>query len=128
MRVLDHAGVAAWVGTGPAVLPMTWLGWGSALILLATILYQVAAHVSAGSNGGVSRWLYIGQLLASTGFLIYSISIESWVFAVTNMLLINAAALGIVVHIGHARRAAKRRPEAHAHGQLGSGASRRIQR
>lgn len=77
---------------------MAWLGWLSSLVLLATIVYQVRVNVEAPDNGGVSRWLYFGQLTASLGFLGYSWSVDNMVFVVTNSLLVVAALVGAVVH------------------------------
>jgi hypothetical protein len=42
----------------------------------------------------VSRWLFIGQLASSTGFIIYSYGLGSWVFVVTNSLILLVAAAG----------------------------------
>jgi hypothetical protein len=87
---------------------MEWIGWLSPGLLLATIVYQVARHLSAHDNGGVSRFLYVGQVGASCGFLFYSWTIDNWVFVVTNVLLVGAATCGILIHRRHARRAATR--------------------
>lgn len=71
-----------------------WIGWGSATILLATIGRQVYSQWRARTMQGVSRWLFIGQLAASTGFVIYSWLLGSWVFVVTNALMLVVAAFG----------------------------------
>jgi hypothetical protein len=41
-----------------------------------------------------SRWLFIGQLLASSGFVVYSWLLPNWVFVVTNALMLVTALLG----------------------------------
>ena len=84
---------------------MTWLGWVSSVLLLATIVYQVRRHAAADGNDGVSMWLYIGQFCASLGFLVYSVSIDSWVFAVTNAFLLVAAVAGLWIYRSHERTA-----------------------
>src|SRR5436853_5442943 len=48
---------------------------------------------------GVNPLLYYGQALASLLFAVYSLTISSWVFAVTNTLGLVAAIIGIyLVH------------------------------
>jgi lipid-A-disaccharide synthase-like uncharacterized protein len=76
------------------------------VVLLATIVYQVHRQWTAHDNGGVSRFLYVGQILASTGFLVYSVSVADWVFVITNALLLVTALAGIAIHARNERRAA----------------------
>ena len=70
------------------------IGWSSAVILLLTIGRQVYTQWRDRSTQGLSRWLFIGQLAASSGFIVYSWLLENWVFVVTNLLLLITAALG----------------------------------
>jgi MtN3 and saliva related transmembrane protein len=80
------------------------VGWVSSFILVLTIAKQVYKQWQEDSSEGVSKWLFIGQMAASLGFTIYSWLISSWVFVVTNslMLLNGLAGLAIVIH--HRRR------------------------
>lgn len=71
-----------------------WIGWIAAAILLATLSRQVYHQWRDESARGVSRWLFIGQLASSTGFIIYSVGLKSWVFVVTNTLILLVAAVG----------------------------------
>ncbi|HEX3883386.1 MAG TPA: hypothetical protein VHW66_12065 [Stellaceae bacterium] len=71
-----------------------WIGWAAAVILLATLSRQVYHQWRDESARGVSRWLFIGQLVSSTGFIIYSYALHSWVFVVTNTLILLVAAVG----------------------------------
>ena len=64
------------------------IGWISSVILIITIAKQVHKQWQAGTSEGVSIWLFIGQLAASIGFTIYSFLIHSWVFVVTNSLMV----------------------------------------
>jgi uncharacterized protein with PQ loop repeat len=73
------------------------IGWASSLILLATVVVQVRRQWKAGSNKGVSKWLFIGQLAASVGFLIFSILTGSLVFAITNAMLTLGNLGGIII-------------------------------
>lgn len=80
------------------------IGWAATAILLATIGRQVYTQWREGSTQGVSGWLFIGQLAASTGFLIYSALLSNWVFVVSNAMLLLTAALGQVIYRRNRRR------------------------
>lgn len=83
------------------------IGWISALILLATISRQVYKQWEEKSSEGVSKWLFIGQVGASTGFAVYSWLLENWVFVVTNILMLLSALLGYAI-LMHNRRCERR--------------------
>jgi len=68
------------------------IGWAAAAILLATLSRQVYTQWRERSSKGVSSWLFIGQLASSTGFIVYSMLLHSWVFVVTNVLILIVAA------------------------------------
>ena len=80
------------------------IGWLSSGLLVLTVGHQVLKQWRAGSSEGVSRWLFIGQLAASTGFIVYSLLVHSIVFVATNglMLLNGLAGYGVVLY--HRRR------------------------
>lgn len=80
------------------------IGWSSALILLLTIGRQVLAQWRSHSTQGVSRWLFIGQLAASSGFVVYSWLVKNWVFVATNLLMLATAAIGQWIYLRNARR------------------------
>jgi MtN3 and saliva related transmembrane protein len=80
------------------------LGWASSFVLVLTLGRQVWGQWQKGSSKGVSRWLFIGQLCASSGFLVYSWKLGSEVFVVTNALLMLSAILGLVIISMHRRR------------------------
>lgn len=73
------------------------LGWLSSSVLLATVVAQVRKQSESASRGGVSGWLYVGQMAASFGFTIYSWLVHNWIFVVTNALLLLVALRGWVV-------------------------------
>ena len=83
------------------------IGWVSAGLLLATISRQVWTQWRTRSVAGVSRWLFVGQLAASTGFLVYSMLLANWVFAATNTLMVIAALTGAWVDHVNRRHAAR---------------------
>jgi MtN3 and saliva related transmembrane protein len=75
-----------------------WLGWASSAVLLATLSRQVYSQWRQRSVEGVSSWLFIGQLTASTGFLIYSVLVDNWVFVFTNAALLMTALIGQYIY------------------------------
>lgn len=83
------------------------LGWVSSLILVATIGKQVWKQYKDGSSEGVSRWLFVGQIAANTGFLIYSYLLKNWVFIFTNGAILLSSIAGLVIVKHHRRREQK---------------------
>ncbi len=71
------------------------IGWVSSGILLLTLIRQVYKQWKDGETDGVSSWLFIGQLLSSIGFTIYSYMVGNWVFTVTNGILTLNNIIGI---------------------------------
>jgi uncharacterized protein with PQ loop repeat len=80
------------------------IGWASSFVLLATLAKQMHTQWRARSSEGVSKWLFVGQSSASLGFTVYSWLVHSWVFIVTNALLLVAGMVGFVITL-HFRRA-----------------------
>lgn len=72
-----------------------WIGWGAAVVLLLTIGSQTWKQYTARTARGVSVWLFVGQIVASAGFLTYAALIGDPVFVVTNVLLIGSAVVGL---------------------------------
>ena len=80
------------------------LGWTASMVLVATIVTQIYRQWQQGSSKGVSKWLFIGQMAASTGFLMYSWLIHDRVFLVTNALMVMSAAAGLGIVFYHRAR------------------------
>ena len=74
------------------------IGWTSSVILLLTLVKQVHKQWEESNSEGISKWLFIGQLLASVGFTVYSYLVGSWVFMVTNGLLTINNIIGICLY------------------------------
>jgi hypothetical protein len=77
---------------------------------LLTIGRQVYVQWRDDVAQGVSKWLFIGQFAASTGFTIYSFMLGNWVFVVSNIALLFTAVLGQLVTLRnrqHAREHAR---------------------
>lgn len=82
------------------------IGWISSAILVVTIGKQVFKQWNDDTSQGVSTWLFVGQLAASIGFLIYSMLVRNWVFVVTNALMVVNGLLGYAITMRHRRRRA----------------------
>ena len=80
------------------------VGWVSSGVLVLTIAKQVYKQWQEGSSENVSKWLFIGQMAASLGFLIYSWLVSNWVFVVTNSLMLCNGLLGLLIVLHHRRR------------------------
>jgi len=72
------------------------IGWAASAILLATLCRQIYTQWQDKEAKGVSRWLFVGQMLASTGFVVYSWLLDNWIFIVTNFLILMTAIVGEV--------------------------------
>lgn len=82
------------------------IGWAASAILLATLVKQVYKLWVEGSEEGVSRWLFVGQITASVLFVAYSWLMHSWVFTITNaLILLDAIAGALIVRRNKRRRA-----------------------
>jgi uncharacterized protein with PQ loop repeat len=80
------------------------IGWASSFILLLTIGKQIYKQWHEQSSEGVSKWLFIGQVVASTGFTIYSWLLKNWVFVVTNALMLLSAFIGLGIVLRQRRQ------------------------
>jgi uncharacterized protein with PQ loop repeat len=76
------------------VTGVSLIGWLSSLVLLLTLCQQIRVQWCSRESRGVSRWLFGGQLAASSGFAVYSYLLHNPVFLATNLLLVANAAVG----------------------------------
>jgi uncharacterized protein with PQ loop repeat len=76
------------------VTSVTLLGWISSLVLLVTLSQQIRVQWRSRESRGVSAWLFVGQLAASSGFAAYSYLLGNWIFLTTNLLLVANAVVG----------------------------------
>jgi MtN3 and saliva related transmembrane protein len=83
------------------------IGWAAASILLLTLGRQVYTQWRDRSSKGVSRWLFVGQCAASVGFVVYSWLLGSWVFVVTNALILMTAVVGELTYLRNKRAGGK---------------------
>jgi uncharacterized protein with PQ loop repeat len=82
------------------------IGWFSAIVLAATISRQVYTQWKTKSTEGVSRWLFIGQLTASAGFVAYSFLVDNWVFVCANFYILLTAVAGQYIYLRNKKQAA----------------------
>jgi uncharacterized protein with PQ loop repeat len=80
------------------------IGWAAAALLIATIGRQVYTQWREGTTAGVSKWLFIGQVSASIGFVTYSWLTGDWVFVATNAVMLATAILGQCVYLRNCRK------------------------
>jgi len=83
------------------------VGWVSSFILVLTIGKQIYKQWQEGSSENVSKWLFIGQMAASLGFLVYSWLVSNWVFVVTNLIMVVNGVIGLGIVIHHRNRSQK---------------------
>jgi MtN3 and saliva related transmembrane protein len=88
------------------------IGWASSAVLVVTLGKQVWKQWQEGKSEGISRWLFIGQTAASTGFTIYSVLVKDWVFVVTNALMLLNGLLGYVILAKNRRQERRSRARA----------------
>jgi uncharacterized protein with PQ loop repeat len=82
-----------------------FLGWTSSVVLLLTLMGQVRQQWRANSVAGVSWVLFAGQIVASVGFVTYSVLVGNMVFIVTNSLILATAVAGQTIYLRKSRRA-----------------------
>ena len=80
------------------------IGWVSTAILVMTVGRQAYDQWKQGSTAGLSKWLFVGQLAASTGFVIYSGLLQNYVFVVSNIFLLIIAGAGQTLYLRNRRR------------------------
>jgi MtN3 and saliva related transmembrane protein len=93
----------------PAGMGTELIGWLAAAILVATIGRQVYTQWRDKTTEGVSRWLFVGQVSASTGFVVYSWLQRDWVFVATNVVMLATALLGQYIYLQNRRNGRRRR-------------------
>lgn len=74
------------------------VGWGASLVLFLTLGRQVFVQWRERSTQGVSGWLFIGQITASSGFVVYSLLVRDPVFVTTNSFILAIAITGQVIY------------------------------
>jgi uncharacterized protein with PQ loop repeat len=80
------------------------IGWVSSFVLLLTLIRQVKKQWEDKTSEGLSKWLFIGQLIASVGFTTYSYLVSNWVFTVTNGLLTINNVIGIYLYFRYLKK------------------------
>lgn len=59
------------------------------------MMRQVWTQWRDSTTGGVSHWLFVGQIAASLGFTVYSLLLGNAVFVVTNALMLVNGSVGL---------------------------------
>jgi hypothetical protein len=84
------------------------VGWTSSAILVATLARQVHKQATLGNGQALSRWLFVGQIAASLGFIAYSWMLRNYVFLLTNTIILGTAIAGQWVYFRNEKRAQAR--------------------
>jgi uncharacterized protein with PQ loop repeat len=79
------------------------IGWFATAVLILTIGRQVYTQWRDKTSTGVSRWLFVGQTVASVSFILYSWMLHSWVFVVANTAMLLIALLGQAIYLRNKR-------------------------
>ncbi len=82
---------------GLIVKPVDLIGWAATLVLVITLWRQIWKQWQADGTEAVSGWLFVGQITASLLFILYSALLQSWVFVVTNSLVLLTAVAGQIL-------------------------------
>jgi MtN3 and saliva related transmembrane protein len=80
------------------------IGWISSFVLLLTLVRQVKKQWEEKNSEGVSKWLFVGQVVSSVGFTIYSYLVANWVFTVTNGLLLINNIIGVYLYFHYRKK------------------------
>ncbi|TBR10331.1 MAG: hypothetical protein EPO46_07840 [Lysobacter sp.] len=88
------------------------IGWAASAVLIATLTRQVYTQWRERTTAGVSHWLFIGQLTASSGFTVYSWMLGNGVFVFTNSVLLLTAIVGQLIYRRNRRIAEREGPSA----------------
>jgi uncharacterized protein with PQ loop repeat len=83
------------------------LGWASSGILLATLIRQVHTQWRTRATAGVSKWLFVGQITASSGYIAYSLLLQNWVYVSSNIAILLTAFIGEGIYLRNRRAAAQ---------------------
>lgn len=74
-----------------------WIGAASGLVLVTSLAAQCWKQWAERTTRGVSRWFFVGQIITSTGFVIYSALLQNWVFILTNIAILLSAVAGELI-------------------------------
>lgn len=80
------------------------IGWVSTAVLLATLIRQVYTEWKSRTAAGLSKWLFTGQVVASLGFVTYSLLLRNWVFMGSNIAILVVAIVGQVLFLRKKRQ------------------------
>ena len=83
---------------------MDAVGWSASALLFLTVGSQVVVQIREKRTGGVPKYLFLGQLVSSLLFAVYSGMAGNAVFLVSNTFLVLTALVGQAVFWRNRRR------------------------
>ena len=75
------------------------IGWFATAVLILTIGRQVFTQWRDKTSAGLSKWLFIGQIVASLSFILYSWLLRNWVFTVANTAMLAIGITGQILYL-----------------------------
>src|SRR6185369_1020571 len=85
-------------------MPPEVIGWASSVVLILSLVTQTWKQYRSESTRGVSKWLYIGEVVAAGGFVAYSAMLHNVVFVVSNSLGVVTGLCGLLIYARNRRR------------------------
>jgi len=80
------------------------IGWAASVLVLVTTVGQIHKQWKSGTSKGVTPWLFIGNFAAATLFEVYAFLIHNLIYIVTNLLMLVASAIGLLILLWHRRK------------------------
>ena len=80
------------------------IGWAASVLVLVTTVGQICKQWKSGTSKGVSPWLFIGNFAAAALFEVYALLIHNLIYMVTNLLMLVASVIGLLILLWHRRR------------------------
>jgi MtN3 and saliva related transmembrane protein len=88
--------------------PADAVGWSASAVLVATLLRQVHTQATGRKGHSLSRWLFVGQTVASLGFIAYSWMLRNPVFLASNLVILATAVAGQWLYLRDSRRGGRK--------------------
>jgi hypothetical protein len=65
---------------------------------------QVYTQWRTRASQGLSKWLFIGQCAASSGYIVYSLLLHNWIYVTSNVAILLTALVGEGLYIRSKRQ------------------------
>lgn len=72
------------------------IGWFSSTVVFVTQIIQLREQVKKGSKG-VSKWMFVGNVIATSGFVVYSYLQNDTIFLTANSIILCGHITGMIL-------------------------------